>query len=819
MLKNVLVKTILLILIVLFLSSCTLPIPTGAGTPYNSFKGGLIKVNTVATLSTEVPDRVDGVVCITEKNKFTICAYPENFVAKGYFPNEDGTFSQKGRMEYYVIPAKQLQKKQYDISELEFSILSKNPELYEIVDMYIEPLRNVTEIILTTTLIEGDTFANYTDYNINYTDDDGNNGTINISHYPPKQIGNTTWYYVYRNTTKIVRENLIEWDLESNIKLIFEVTVPYPSSDVFDIEGCFNGLCRILPAPIFSTTTQTNWDLGTYNNTGSNSSGVITLDYTYDVLNLGVDTTKLILFYKFDNRSELGENDSIVYDHSGHGRNGTPVGTKVKAVSAGKINGAYNFTNSDIRTVSEDPFYGNNHTITAWVKWRAFNTEGGSNSPDIVGRQDVSTNKQLEYGTDVNGKMSMVNNGPACSNTGTAMIGGTTLSVDTWYFVTYRFIINKNQSMFLNGQHEKSQTNNLVMGNCVQKTYIGGRGRSSGRNLDGYIDELAIWNRSLTDAEINTVYETTKGNYPASGTYLSKIINSTFDSATWQNISVANSTNNGDSDWTLLIRSCDDDACSGESFTDVTGNSPINLATTDNPYFQYKILPSTTNTTKTPIFYNVTVGYDQAVAGGTVVNDTNVTLYSSTGMTLDHTSNYNVTANALFSLVCEVDTNFAGDVNVTMSNSSHIVPVGSGIPFYTTNATNPLQNTFAANTPLNITFQFNASGAIGITNELFCYTNTTLNLSQTSGNSNLFNITIVAPGVDDCTTIKDTLNGAINDGTVYTLTSDCDIRPDILRINNGGLIMNSGIFSAAGCYTRDSEQLFSKDGSGIYCSD
>ena len=69
--------------------------------------------------------------------------------------------------------------------------------------------------------------------------------------------------------------------------------------------------------------------------------------------------------------------------------------------------------------------------------------------------------------------------------------------------------------------------------------------------FNGSIDEVAIWNRTLSADEILYVY------------------------------------NMGVMRLNLSVRSCDDSACSGESFTDIDDVSPQNLSVSDNRYFQY----------------------------------------------------------------------------------------------------------------------------------------------------------------------------------------------------------------------------------------
>ena len=254
-------------------------------------------------------------------------------------------------MEFYVIPDPSLSKRKYDIADLEFNILTRKPELYEFIDIYTEPLRNVSTLLFTPDRKRGDIAANYTESIIEQGRDE--NITVNTSYYQPVVVstpiyetidisnvggGNTirnltgyedvTWYYVYRNITQTVREELVEWNLDSPTKLIIEITVPYPSNDIFDIEVCFVGVCTTLPAPSFNTSTQADWDLGIYNNTLANSTGLLTLHHGYNsfIENAeGINLTGLLISQHFENGT--GSNDTHFANSIGPLHNGTCTGS------------------------------------------------------------------------------------------------------------------------------------------------------------------------------------------------------------------------------------------------------------------------------------------------------------------------------------------------------------------------------------------------------------------------------------------------------------------------------------------------------------
>ena len=87
----------------------------------------------------------------------------------------------------------------------------------------------------------------------------------------------------------------------------------------------------------------------------------------------GTNTTtfddNVIVLYNFDNRSSLGENDTHVFDVSGNGNNGTVSGATFNS-TGGKYNGAFEFNGSqyiDTVSIDSEQFVTNGVTYGAWV--------------------------------------------------------------------------------------------------------------------------------------------------------------------------------------------------------------------------------------------------------------------------------------------------------------------------------------------------------------------------------------------------------------------------------------------------------------------
>jgi len=98
------------------------------------------------------------------------------------------------------------------------------------------------------------------------------------------------------------------------------------------------------------------------------------------------------------------------------------------------------------------------------------------------------------------------------------------------------------------------------------------------QGYDGLLDEAAMWSRAFDAAEIRALYN--RGRV--------------------QNV-------------TLSVRSCDDDACSGETFTEFVGNSPQNISSlADNQYIQFQAELDSSLSNETPTLLSVNLS-DEAI--------------------------------------------------------------------------------------------------------------------------------------------------------------------------------------------------------------
>lgn len=230
-----------------------------------------------------------------------------------------------------------------------------------------------------------------------------------------------------------------------------------------------------------------------------NLSGVVT----------NIKDPSLILCYNFDNRSALGENDTYVYDDCG-GNNGTVVGGEnVSMTSNGKYNGAVNFSgNNAVVSVPNNLMLnftiGSSYTVSAWFK----DSYTGFASTQVIVEKWAQGNLGYAFAFRVSndssrGKLSFLTyNG----STGTGTTSDIYVNDSQWH----HFVgVNNGTAIFLYVDGELHDSRNLVengVGSYGSNSIgIGARSISSSP-MNGSVDEVRIWNRSLTANEASYLY-------------------------------------------------------------------------------------------------------------------------------------------------------------------------------------------------------------------------------------------------------------------------------------------------------------------------
>ncbi|RMD45905.1 LamG domain-containing protein [Candidatus Pacearchaeota archaeon] len=358
---------------------------------------------------------------------------------------------------------------------------------------------------------------------------------------------------------------------------------------------------------IFSDSSQNDFDLGTYENTEF-SSGYVQLapgfmvgNYTSRVFDALSNSTWNNISWTAkgpyqkplpDNggsenfpTGNANMNGNVLLFHfdetSGNPQDTSGLGNSViltRGVTRnlpGKFNRAFGFNgiNGTVDVAYSQAFnFTNAITVSAWVFPAPY---GASVDRDIVSRYRSLGNHRSWVLQIKNRRPRFV----ACSNGGLASCvyatGTTTMVPGRWYHIVGRWN-GTNLDVYLNGVSENPQPDpiNRLYSSTIPPLSIGRDVSVLGNGyFRGGIDEVAIWNRALSDSEILDLYK------------------------------------RGALRLNLYVRTCNDVSCSGEQFTQIRATSPQNLNLPDNRYFQYKFRLHSQRSSLSPAFKDVSIDY------------------------------------------------------------------------------------------------------------------------------------------------------------------------------------------------------------------
>ena len=302
-----------------------------------------------------------------------------------------------------------------------------------------------------------------------------------------------------------------------------------------------------------------------------------------------INTSGLILLMHFNNESSFGENDSLSYDFSKDVNaitNETNNGTLYGGAAINKTNyqlggGAVEFdgTNDYVGTGKSLLNSVDQFTLESWIHADSAGSRVGW----------VGQNNRIEFGfLDPDTIMCWTASGGDVKWDFT----NDTFPFNRWNHVALvgRGTVSPYLELYINGESQKTGGRSVSgYGSNSFDFNIGGGGiwDGSGNWFDGQMDEVAIWNRSLSATEI-------KNHYKRGALRLN-----------------------------LSVRSCDDSACAGDTYQQVSnlsfmGGKITNLSSgneglSTNRYFQYNLTYSRNATgvdRNHTIINNVTIEYD-----------------------------------------------------------------------------------------------------------------------------------------------------------------------------------------------------------------
>ncbi|MEK7165744.1 MAG: LamG domain-containing protein, partial [Patescibacteria group bacterium] len=215
--------------------------------------------------------------------------------------------------------------------------------------------------------------------------------------------------------------------------------------------------------------------------------------------------TGLKAHYKFDEGSGTIANDS-----SGTNNNGTISGGAV--FGAGKIGQMINFDGvNDYVNVANNTTLNptGDMTISAWVRFDQLGAEVGRYQKIIYKGHNVTPWESYELMMDENNQIIFTRAGGASSYAGAGYTGA--VSKGAWYHIVG---VSSGASMkiYVNGVDSTGWSYNNVSGSFLQSSNMDLRIGNSPWNseyLKGAADDVRIYNRALTAAEVNELYNYT----------------------------------------------------------------------------------------------------------------------------------------------------------------------------------------------------------------------------------------------------------------------------------------------------------------------
>lgn len=209
----------------------------------------------------------------------------------------------------------------------------------------------------------------------------------------------------------------------------------------------------------------------------------------------------------FDNVSSLGENDTHVVDLSGHGNNGTVSGGNYTTPN-GRFGGAMQFDGSnDYVKVLYNPTmnFGGYFTMSAWVKTTNTKRE------QIMCMDNWQIERIMQFRIESNNVSVILGHGGSLDQT----IRGNTTEVNdgVWHNIVYVHNVSFGV-VYVDGKIDYIGAKGWSVNNPTKMNLtIGVDSGLGGDKFSGYIDEIKIYNRSLSIDEVQELYMSSLNKY------------------------------------------------------------------------------------------------------------------------------------------------------------------------------------------------------------------------------------------------------------------------------------------------------------------
>jgi len=259
------------------------------------------------------------------------------------------------------------------------------------------------------------------------------------------------------------------------------------------------------------------------------SLGIVEINLSIDTDNLqevifnwnGTNYTlfneSLIAYWNFNNVGDLGENATYILDLSFGDKNRNLTNFNLSAaypVTEGRYAGSFNFTNEPtglLRTTVEA--YSAPLTYVAWVKLPDLNSHA-----DIISQGNSGTLYHHITMTVLTDSRLRCQHSSHINNLQYGYAGG--VSANEWHFVACIFPNNTRRQAYVDGTMGVPEEG--ASSGVPQRTnlWVGRQTRGPGNPFQGLVDDVMVFNRSLTEAELDQLYFMNLQKYNSTRWYL-----------------------------------------------------------------------------------------------------------------------------------------------------------------------------------------------------------------------------------------------------------------------------------------------------------
>jgi hypothetical protein len=227
-----------------------------------------------------------------------------------------------------------------------------------------------------------------------------------------------------------------------------------------------------------------------------------------DEIPLYIPTDGLVAWYPFNGNAN---------DESGNGNNGTVNGATLTTDKDGNENSAYSFDGVDdkISIANSDGFNDLTElTISVWVNFSSLpnwkNSDGGRSiiTKLIPAEANINLSFALYTEHDEDALRFDFNTSESSSNNRITPFSNY-LTENTWYNLIFTYDGEYGRTLWDGEIVSESSSINGQIRNTLSELNIGGSFRSKNKSFDGQIDDVAIWNRALSNDEIIALHNET----------------------------------------------------------------------------------------------------------------------------------------------------------------------------------------------------------------------------------------------------------------------------------------------------------------------